>query len=491
MKLLKTICLIFCLTTITNVYSKEIDSWSYKDWETTSVSSGYLRSITHGKITRGNEFGIVKSNLSCEQNILWLTIGTDKKNVDVLKNKEIDFNVTIDKETFSLKLPATNFFELTRTFTIVGFSNFLMSDLLIDKLKNGAEIVFEITGPEELKNKFDIPDETFSLAGFTANYVKLSESCKDLTQLEIPPNKVVSKADVPKKTYQVRNEIKNHSQCSNNGLSDYVNQVPLRANEFTFLNNQLYFGFGNDGQDEYEDVYVANVCNPSNPLPVTRINGSASQIHGMYAHEKVIYIDSSRYDSAEDKSYSSLKIISSDTYKILSEITVPTFINPFVVDGERLYLTSENKVNIYDLGDKSNPKFLSDIDVSSIDYPISGIDVDDGLIYIVGDSDLLIYDRKTLKIVAHKTFQYRTNSIIVSENRAILTLWNNGGSNDFVAIINLQDINDVQIETIQKIQDSELRRVNSNFVVQDSYVGKVKLIELNSINGVFNKLIAD
>ncbi len=179
MKLLKTICLIFCLTNVTNVYSKEIDSWSYKDWETTSVSSGYLRSITHGKITRGNEFGIVKSNLSCEQNILWLTIGTDKKNVDVLKNKEIDFNVTIDKETFSLKLPVANFFELTRTFTIVGFSNFLMSDLLIDKLKNGSEIVFEITGPEELKNKFGIPDETFSLDGFTAHYLKINEACRD------------------------------------------------------------------------------------------------------------------------------------------------------------------------------------------------------------------------------------------------------------------------------------------------------------------------
>jgi hypothetical protein len=469
--------------------SDDAKTWKYKAWEVKDRGN-FLLSSTQGEVVWGHQFGVLTPKNNCGANYLWLSLSTSEKGIEELKGQQIPVEIRVDKDIYQTTLEVQTLFQMGST-TVVGFNPFLLNKSFLENLKKGRELFVKIEDEGGFSNMFDIKEESFSLRGFTANYVKLSESCKDITQLEIPPNKVVLKAEVPKKTYQVKNEIKNHSQCSNNGLSNYVNKKLLRARDFTFLNNQLYFGYGNDGQDEYEDVYVINVCNPSNPLPVTRISGSASQIHGMYAQEKIIYIDSSRYDSAENKSYSSLKIISSDTYKILSEITVPTFINPFVVDSERLYLTLGNKVNIYDLDDKSNPNLVSEIDVSSIYYSISGIDVDDGLIYIVGDSDLLIYDRKTLKLAAHKTFQYRINSIIVSENRAIVTLWNNGGSNDFAAIINLQDLNDIQIETIQKIQDSKLRRVNSNFVVQDSYVGKVKLIELNGINAVFNKLISD
>lgn len=459
-------------------YAKD---WEYKDWSVGDLAEqGYLRTITHGTAVWGHEFGILKPKNNCDVDILWLTFSTYEKNVEDLKGKNLTFNVAVDNEKFTLDLDVVNIFKMTPIMSVALFTNFQMNENFIKLLKKSNNIEFTIFKPENLAKKFDMPSDTFSLNGFVANYTKLQESCKDIKQLLIPPPKIEPE---PKeiKTYETKNLITDHSKCDGSKINKYIENESREGDEFTVSNDYLYFSFGNDGQDEYEDINVVNVCNPLKPKLVTKISNTASQVFGFYTDDRYLYVDS----SAEDGN--NFQIIDIENNKLISKIKLETFINPFVVKNNLLYIAEDLNVSIYDLKKKNNPKLLNKFVASLKEFTVAGIDVDDKYIYLTGNSNLLVYDKETFELLVDKEFDYRTSSILVENGKALLGMWSNRKGR-LISFLDVSNLNNISIEKTQKVDWEYLRRLNNKQIVFGKYSPNVRIFNFKSIDSLYDNM---
>lgn len=482
---MKKLLFIF-LISLTLMYSNEDSkNWTYKDWSINDLSEqGFLKATTHGTTVRGHEFGIIKPKNKCDTDILWLSFSTYEKNIEDLKAKTLTFEVLVNNEKFKLDLNVVNTFKMTPNMSIALFTNYQMNENFIKLLKKGNNIKFNIIKPNNLVEKFDIPTETFSLNGFIANYTKMVESCKDINQLLIPASKIKLKPEIVKK-YEIQNLITDHSQCNNSNINQYVKNESRYGDEFTISNNYLFFSYGNDGQDEYEDINVINICDPLNPKLVTKISDTASQMFSIYSDNSYLYVDS--YHSKQDKNENTFKIIDLSNYKLISKIKQSAIINPFVVDGSKLFLTQSSKVKVYDLKNKLNPILLKEFKVPQEQYSVNGIDIDDKYIYITGKSNLLIYDKKTFELLIDRKFDFRTSSIVVNSEKAILALWSNE-KGEFIYLLDLHDLENIVIERKAKVKSKYLRRLNPKQIVYGKYSPNVNVLDFTDINLLYEKI---
>jgi hypothetical protein len=173
--------------------SDDAKTWKYKAWEVKDRGN-FLLSSTQGEVVWGHQFGVLTPKNNCGANYLWLSLSTSEKGIEELKGQQIPVEIRVDKDIYQTTLEVQTLFQMGST-TVVGFNPFLLNKSFLENLKKGRELFVKIEDEGGFSNMFDIKEESFSLRGFTANYVKLSESCKDITQLEIPPNKVGLKAE--------------------------------------------------------------------------------------------------------------------------------------------------------------------------------------------------------------------------------------------------------------------------------------------------------
>jgi len=458
-------------------------NWAYKDWSVNRYNNGTLKAITHGKIIWGHEFGIVKIPDECEQNLLWLTISTYEKDLKSLKGKKVEFEIKVDEKKYNLDLKIVYLSKFTTIMHIVLFEQVNLNSDFINILKKGKKLFLTIKESNEIAGKFDIKNEEFSLSGFVANYTKLEASCKNPDELLIPPSKKEELIVKTPKKYDVKNLISDNTKCDSlDKINKYLNNY-YRMDEITLDRNYLYFGYGNDGQDEFEDINVINICNVNEPKEVTKISSSGAQTFGLYSDNGYIYIDSSTYD--EDR----FQIIDSKKFKVLSTITYESAINPFTVDNNHLYIiTNDNKImNVFDLTIKSKPIKIKKIEIPFQKYSANSIDVDESYIYITGNSNLKIYDKKTYSMVSNKTFPYRTSSILVKNNKALMGLWGNGGHNQYIAVIDLSEKNKPTLLKIQKVDEDNFKKINNTIVAYDKY--NAHLFHFDSIEQLYNEII--
>ena len=167
------------IVTVNNEVSEvQVNEWKYKEWKIEKINSNLLLYVTNGQVAHGNEFGFLKATDNCLPNRLYLRIASTDKRIINFKGKFIIFEVVVDEVKFKIETKISEVHPLTSILNIVEFSSFHANDKFTNLLRKGHKITFTINAPNEIVNSFDIPYETFSLNGFTANYLKAFEACE-------------------------------------------------------------------------------------------------------------------------------------------------------------------------------------------------------------------------------------------------------------------------------------------------------------------------
>jgi len=90
-------------------------------------------------------------------------------------------------------------------------------------------------------------------------------------------------------------------------------------------------------------------------------------------------------------------------------------------------------------------------------------------------------------MVSNKTFPYRTSSILVKNNKALMGLWGNGGHNQYIAVIDLSEKNKPTLLKIQKVDEDNFKKINNTIVAYDKY--NAHLFHFDSIEQLYNEII--
>ena len=466
-------------------------TWKYKAWSIdANRKSDFLRASTNGEVVHGHTFGIMKAKNNCNDNILYLSLSSNKKDLNILKGKKIPIEIKVDEKIYKFnlaintikKVPIRRMQDIGKsdapTISLLLFETLSLDESFISDLKKGDVLNLKILDGKDFSKKFDITKEKFSLKGFVTNYTKLTESCKDINQLLIPPPKIEPENKIINQ-YEVDNLITDHSKCNNEKIEQFLKTSPTKT--FTFHNNYLYWGLGHDGQDQYEDIHVTNICNPLDPLVVTSISGTASQVHSMYADDKYLYVDSSAYDAELDQSDNSFKIIDTKEFKLVSKIEKKSAINYFAINGDKLYLSEGKTVKIYNISNKKNPILENKFTAHYKKYDIEDIVVDYKYIYLTGNSHLKIYDKKTFKLLSNTEFEHRTTNIIMKNNKAIISGWNQQGEK-FFSNVHLNDRKKIDVLKKIKTKQEFMRKINQDTVVY-GHPPDVKILDIDTIFG--------
>lgn len=155
-------------------------SWEYKNWSVSSHDN-LVRYIARGDTVHGHEFGFIKMEGNCNQDLLWICWSTSKKGLNVFKDKEATICFRVGKTRFQIEIPLLSVVESQSGLTLLSFSNFIVGEKFISLLKKGQKIEVTILAPEELVTQLDIRRDTFSLNGFTATKLKAREFCETLS----------------------------------------------------------------------------------------------------------------------------------------------------------------------------------------------------------------------------------------------------------------------------------------------------------------------
>ena len=141
-------------------------------------SNGVFRVLTHGEVVWGNQFGLILGPERCENNRLWLSITSYEDDLEMLKDRTVNFTWTVDDQSFPVELDVTYVIQLTETIKVVLFNGIELLPEFINFLHQSEKLSILITGPELEASKFDIPEERFNLLDFQDSYLEAVKSCK-------------------------------------------------------------------------------------------------------------------------------------------------------------------------------------------------------------------------------------------------------------------------------------------------------------------------
>ena len=405
------------LTLTLSVFASQATEWEYKKWKVALMDDDLLRYSTNGQLAYGNLFGFTKKKSNCSYNNLWLTIYTTKKGTEQLKGKSGILEVEVDEKTFKIETKIKNVFPFTTSSNIVLFSDFLANDNFINLLKNGKKITFTIASPTDVVEGFDVPYEIFSLSGFSANYVKATEACKDSSVLNIAAN--IKKEIVLPIKYPVNNIIKKEKECIPLNTDTQIQHLSKfyeeYDNEYTLWNNYLFYGDGGDGQDKYPNIKVRNICNPFDVKDVTEIDNSDGQVNKLIHQNNLLYVFYWDYFKIFD--VSDIKNI-----KLLSKFPLDDFSGDAAVAENKIYALVNKKLIVINTSDKNNPLIELEKELS---YGSNEIAFDSEYLYITGSTNLSILDKKTYSLISNYTFPYAMDSIIIKNKILYIKFWNN------------------------------------------------------------------
>ena len=421
----KFIKIIILVTISINIFASSAMEWKYKEWRVFKSDDGLIKYTTKGEVAQGNEFGFIKKTGNCSNDELWLTIYTTKKDIEKLKSKSATLEVVADKVKFTIEVNILSVFSLTSTSSVVLFSSFIANNNFIELLKKSSEVTFTVVAPTNIVKAFDIPYETFSLNGFTANYVKATEACKDPSVLNIAPNVQ------PKETviYPVNNVIANHNVCDNIYSKRNVKYLTKEYSkldlDYIVGNNYKFYQDGRDGRKRKPNIKVMNICDLNDEKLVTEIAGTEEQIFSFEYRDGLLFTMTGQRDTDVDKA--NFRIIDVKDMKnihILSRLELTSLVPQFTVNGQQVYILFDKEILIYDINDLSVPTFITKIPVVFEKYSAADIAVDNNYIYVAGYKSLQIIDKKTYATVAITNFDFRPSELKVKDGIVYLEGFN-------------------------------------------------------------------
>jgi hypothetical protein len=106
---------------------------------------------------------------------------------------------------------------------------------------------------------------------------------------------------------------------------------------------------------------------------------------------------------------------------------------------------------------------------------------------VPGNSNLLIYDKGTFELLIDKKFDFRTSSIVVDDEKAILGLWSNK-KGQLISLLDLKDLENIGIERKVKVEWEYLRRLNPKQIVYGKYSPDVYVLDFTDINLLYEKI---
>ncbi|HCH4196475.1 TPA: hypothetical protein NKW06_002748 [Vibrio parahaemolyticus] len=167
--------LIFMTTFLSLSSSASQSPWEYGDY-TYEEKDTILISSTHGKHVWGHTLRLVRNKEYCHQPQILLNLSTTNK-VLPPKGLPVTLNFEIGNRIHTISTVVSSNFEIGTT-KQVNFNpiNLYPVSNLLDDLKEGKRLKVTIIG--ENAKYFDIKVEEFSLAGFTAHYLKVVDGCE-------------------------------------------------------------------------------------------------------------------------------------------------------------------------------------------------------------------------------------------------------------------------------------------------------------------------
>ena len=437
-------------------------AWNYRDWTTERISADKHRYSTHGEVVWGHTFGFYVDERNCSQNIFWLEISTYEKGLSAHTGKNIKLGVQIDsgsKVTIDVPLkfvyqPPAPFGKLMEIGLLSGFS---ASSSFVEALQRGDKVNFTIVGPSEISEKFDIESEVFSLSGFTAHHLKARAACKhgdselgltpSVSEEEIRQELVLDyEQRLASRTVRPRNLAKSNSPCDDPYSSENREtfEVFLSNHDDVFATKGPYafLAEGSDGYDEYPSIKVVNICDLDNPLDVTEIIGTEAQVNQMYIDGERLYIvsnNASRVSYLDDDPsivFQIINIESMEKIKLLGEYAFEASWPNFNIFEDRAYIADRDKLLVLDTSNPSKVKGLQSIKLEF--QRKSGADeiaITEKYIFVTGDNVLKMLDRATYTLLDEATFDFRTSDVIVINDHVYVLGWKNNMKNSKIAVI--------------------------------------------------------
>jgi len=132
-----------------------------KSW-TVEERMGRVFYFTRGRIVWGHEFGFFKDLGYCNEDTFWLSISSYEDEVQAFDGKDIEFELEIDKEHYSVKIPMMSVGKLASN-NIMLFTNLSLDNEATDALRKGSVVNLRVVGPKELLDFFDIKEDEFDL----------------------------------------------------------------------------------------------------------------------------------------------------------------------------------------------------------------------------------------------------------------------------------------------------------------------------------------
>lgn len=397
---------------ILSASSYATETWEYKDWETAIVGDNFVRYMTHGQAVWGHEFGFIRSVGQCDApESLWLTFSTYEDDLNDLKGATLDAVFIVDGQAFEMSLPVLGVQKFTPTMSIAFFTNIAVSGELRRALKNGNEVSVEFVAPQNLVAKFDIPQDTFSLAGITANATKAMDVCQTgPATLAIPPRvsneemqqaalqQIVDRQRIPNTP---KNLIADSSECRDSLGYGFVSNIVGKM-EFNspvaFFGNYLVSAEGRDGGSPYPPISISNVCDPKNELRVVDIPGTEQQVFELIEQDGYLYALSNNrsvgglYElERPDVLFQVIDVRDLNNAVVVGSLELDGLVPEMTLLGSQVFITESDWLRVIDVSNPAEPALVKEHKVDRGQFGTQGI--------ATTDTDLLITsDRKVQAI---------------------------------------------------------------------------------------------
>jgi len=390
LKLLKGLLLSTCLC----ASSFASDTWEYKDWETSIVGDNFVRYITHGSAVWGHEFGFIRSIGQCDApESLWLTFSTYEDDLNGLEGGTLEATFTVDEQAFQMKLPVLGVQKFTPTMSIAFFTNIAVPSALRQALMNGNEVSVEFVAPQPLVAKFDIPMDTFSLSGITANSTKALDVCQTgPATLSVPPR--VTKQELQQAAIQTlqakrripnvpQNLIADQTSCIDPSSYEFVSSITpkMRSNAPTaFFGNYSVSADGRDGSAPYPPITIKNQCHPNSELSVLEVPGTEQQVFKLIVNDGFIYALSNNHSvgglyDIEQPGVILQVIDIRDLEKaiVVGEMIFDGLVPEMTVSGSTVYITENDWLKVIDVSNPTQPTTIKEHKVDRGEFGTQGI----------------------------------------------------------------------------------------------------------------------
>lgn len=150
----------------------------YGAWQISSQDK-IVRYISNGNVVHGHQFGFIKKENNCDQDLMWISWSGIEKGIERFKGVDAAIQFRVGETKFQLEIPLIATYQANPSKTVVAFSNFVAGEKLMSLLENEEQIELTIVSPEQLRKKFDVATDTFSLNGFASARLNSRNICEN------------------------------------------------------------------------------------------------------------------------------------------------------------------------------------------------------------------------------------------------------------------------------------------------------------------------